>query len=86
MADTTMTQRFPASFFSTIRLATRFIRSVSPTELPPNFMTNKANVVSLPIEQLYNNFEYYNIFLPPCGKKQEKHDIFVISHILLTEF
>src|SRR5262249_8861462 len=41
IAETTATTRFPASLAATQRRATRFSRSVSPTEVPPNFITTR---------------------------------------------
>src|SRR3990172_7422303 len=46
MADITTTTSCPALFTSTIRLATRWIRPTSPTEVPPYFWTTR--VTSLP--------------------------------------
>src|SRR5436190_14753722 len=37
----TATTRFPASLAATQRLATRLSRSVSPTDVPPNFITTR---------------------------------------------
>jgi hypothetical protein len=44
IADTTTTTSFPAFLVSTIRSATRRIRSASDTEDPPYFCTTSATV------------------------------------------
>jgi hypothetical protein len=44
MAETTATTRLPASLAATHRFATRLSRSVSPTDVPPNFITTRPGV------------------------------------------
>ena len=44
IAETTATTRFPAWLAATQRRATRFSFSVSPTEVPPNFITTSPGV------------------------------------------
>src|SRR5205085_1289082 len=41
IAETTATTRLPASLAAAQRRATRFSRSVSPTDVPPNFITTR---------------------------------------------